>query len=255
MKKIYLYIIVTFIVINLKGQILNLPYLGASECGNWCWVNSCRHIISYYGYDDITACELAEYSRSLHPSSLGTTNCCQDVNQGCCIGGYLDWMVEIFNHWGLNANYTYTPLTINEITTELASNRPFVIRYPGHVNIGYGISGDNIYIRDPGWGWDIRTYNLLISDTTNNNHYRWTETIRITNSPTSCDLNRLLTGTVSNSGLYKASGKYDVSCVINNSANVTIKAPISITLNSNFSMELGSTLELITGSNVNTNCP
>lgn len=256
MRKIYISIIIILSALSLKSQILNLSFHPEIECNVWCWAITCRHIICYYGNDNITNCEIAEFARSRNPTYFGTTNCCQNLNAGCCQSNYISGvggMEEILNNWGLNTNYTYNFLTINEISTEITNNRPFVIRFPGHVVVGYGINGNDVYIRDPGWGFDIRDYNILISGTGNNDN--WSETIRITNSPILCDNNINLSGIVSNSGLYKSSGDYNLNCNINNNSHVVIKAPNNVNLTSGFSLELGSSMEIITGNGINIFCP
>ena len=115
--KYYKYLVVLFLTVsqNIKCQVLNLPLLPEIQCNTWCWAISCRHIIYYYGNDNITLCEIAEYARTRNPNRFGQTNCCQSIDNGCCNGNFLSGaggMTEIFSHWGLSPNYTFSPTSV-----------------------------------------------------------------------------------------------------------------------------------------------
>jgi hypothetical protein len=253
MKHLLVYLLL-FVTIQTNSQILNLPLMPEIECEDWCWAISAKHVITYYGYEDVTNCKIADYIRQTDTINFGSINCCEQGNSCCKSLKYLSNIGNILSHWGIPNEILYRPLTLQEIIAEISNKRPFLIRYPGHVDVGYGIDGYDIYIRDPGWGFDIRDYRILKNGTTSNN--MWTQTIRMQNSPISCMQNIIhVNGVQFQDSVYKALEKIYVSCEISNNSYIIIKAIDEIIIEPNFMIGLGSSLLIEVEENINVHCP
>jgi len=189
MKKYILFLFLGATIIA-NAQILNVPEI-EQEQTEWCWVGVSKCVLDYYGFP-FQQCEIAEYARSVITwHNFGSTNCCQDVSQGCNYWnynyGYGGSIQDILVHFGsISNNGRASSLSISEIQSNLNQNRPFIVRWAwtyggGHFVVGYGIQGNNIYYMDPwfGEGYKISTYENLKND----GLHKWEHTNVITVSP------------------------------------------------------------------------
>ncbi|MFA5780642.1 MAG: T9SS type A sorting domain-containing protein [Bacteroidales bacterium] len=199
MKK-FLIISIFFILLvtgYIKAQVLNVPQV-IQEQSEWCWAGVTKCVLDYYGYPN-QQCTIAEYARTVITwTSYGSVNCCVDPNQGCNYWnynyGYTGSIQDILVHFGNIQNYGIgNTLTLNQINTEIAGGRPFIVRWQwtsggGHFVVGHGVGGSNVYYMNPwfGEGLHISTYSWLVND----GNHTWTHTNVLTTSPTG--LNDLL---------------------------------------------------------------
>lgn len=175
-----------------NAQVLNVDN-NEQLYDQWCWAGCSKTILNYYGYE-AEQCEIAEFVRQTATfHNFGTTDCCVNGNAGCNYWNY-NWgssgsIQEILINFGGIENSGAGYLTLVQITTEIQSNRLFVIRWGwsaggGHFLVGHGISGSNIYFMNPwfGEGLHIATYNSVRSgtDTTSSSIHTWTHTNLIT---------------------------------------------------------------------------
>ena len=199
MKKILLLSIFGFQIFlfsSVNAQVLNVK--NNEQINNqWCWAGCSKTILDYYGIDTAQQCNIAEYVRTTATfHSFGPVNCCNDATQGCNYWnynyGYAGSIQDILVHFGNLQNIgVSSPLTEDEISTEIKNNRLFVIRWGwstggGHFIVGHGISGDNIYFMNPwyGEGLHIGTYSNVLSgvDNTSTATHTWTHTNKITSN-------------------------------------------------------------------------
>ncbi|MFA4852040.1 MAG: T9SS type A sorting domain-containing protein [Bacteroidales bacterium] len=199
MKK-FLIISIFFILLvtgYIKAQVLNVPQV-IQEQSEWCWAGVTKCVLDYYGYPN-QQCTIAEYARTVITwTNYGSVNCCVDPNQGCNYWnynyGYTGSIQDILVHFGNIQNYGIgNTLTLNQINTEIAGGRPFIVRWQwtsggGHFVVGHGVGGSNVYYMNPwfGEGLHISTYSWLVND----GNHTWTHTNVLTTSPTG--LNDLL---------------------------------------------------------------
>lgn len=189
-KSIYITSILCFIQIEINSQILNVPEV-TQEQNQWCWAGVTTTILDYYGYPT-PQCDIAEYTRTVATwNDFGSTNCCTNPSVGCNYWnynyGYDGSIQDILVHFGSISNYGYSdPLSLSMINTEIAGNRPFVVRWGwdaggGHFVVGHGVSGNDVYYMNPwfGEGLHVSTYDWLVSGGT----HTWTHTNVLTTAP------------------------------------------------------------------------
>lgn len=187
MKKIFIHFFLTFYIISIQAQVLNVPQV-IQEQSEWCWAGVTKSVLSYYGYSK-SQCDIAEYARQVITwHNFGTTSCCTNPSVGCNYWnynwGYSGSIQDILIHFGNIENYGYADaLSLSQISTEVTAGRPFIIRWGwysggGHFVVGHGLNGNNVNYMDPwyGEGLHISTYNWLVDD---GNHI-WTSTNVIT---------------------------------------------------------------------------
>jgi len=171
-----------------SGQVLNVP-LAVQEQNQWCWAAVSSSILQSYGPPQ-NQCKIAEYTRSVATwHNFGSVNCCDNPSGECNYWnynyGYAGSIQDILTHWGVYNYGIASALQISEVETEIAANRPFIIRWAwngggGHFLVGYGIQDTALYYMNPfpGEGLEIGDYNWVVSDQT----HTWTHTNRMETS-------------------------------------------------------------------------
>ncbi len=171
----------------MKGQtILTVPIKLQGVNSNWCWVAASQCVLEYYG-TNVTQCDIANYTKDLNnvpPYPFGTSNCCGSPN-GCNQPNWLwDWPAQL--HPGnvynilqalgnLSTSCSWGALTQNSIEPLLQNKQLFLIGWTGHVVVGYGISGNNIYFMDPSYGDRMELYSYMLQ----NGNRTWDQTMVI----------------------------------------------------------------------------
>lgn len=189
MKKIILIFIL--FASALYSQYLSVPQI-IQEQDQWCWAGTSSCILNYYG-KNINQCTIAEYTRTVATwHNFGNVNCCVDPNQGCNYWNY-NWGVsgsiqDILQHWGISNNCVSNYLSVPEVQTELAAQRPFIIRWGwtsggGHFIVGHGFESatNQMYYMDPWFneGFHIADYSWVV----NNSIHNWTHTNEMSTDP------------------------------------------------------------------------
>jgi hypothetical protein len=186
------------IINNSYAQILNVPEV-IQEKNQWCWAGVSKCILDYYGYP-VEQCQIAEYARQVITwHNFGNTDCCINPNLGCNYWNY-NWsypgsIQDILIHFGDIQNYGKgSSLSLSEISSELSSERPFVIRWGwysggGHFVVGHGINDNYLHYMDPwfGEGLHISSYNWVLDD----GNHSWTHTNILTTNPSIITTNKL----------------------------------------------------------------
>ena len=224
--KILKYFICLLFVNNLHAQILNVPEV-IQEQNQWCWAGVSKCILDYYGYP-VEQCQIAEYARQVITwHNFGNTDCCINPNLGCNYWNY-NWsypgsIQDILIHFGDIQNYGKgSPLSLSEISSELASERPFVIRWGwysggGHFVVGHGINDNYLHYMDPwfGEGLHISSYNWVLDD----GNHSWTHTNILTTNPSIITTNKL-----SDISVYPnpTTGELHITCHASHITNVEV---------------------------------
>ncbi len=176
---------------NTNAQVLDIPEV-IQEQDQWCWAGCTRSILEYYQHP-VMQCEIAEYARSVITWwNFGTTHCCADPDQGCNYWNYnysaKGSMQDILLHFDSIQNYgvSGTPIPLTKVSSEIAGERPFIIRWGwntggGHFIVGHGVSDSMVYYMNPwfGEGLHIANYDWLRND----GKHAWTHTNILTTSP------------------------------------------------------------------------
>lgn len=170
------------------------------EQTNWCWDASSQCIFNYYG-TVLAQCTIAEWART-HATvyNFGSVNCCTDASRGCNSVNYL-WgggsgMREILGNWGLSSSVYSRQMYFSELTAQVDLYRPFVINWQwksggGHVLVGYGYNGTQIYYMDPWEGLKIAAYDWMVDSTDHN----WGYSLQINNAFTPTFYNLTISAT------------------------------------------------------------
>ena len=183
-------LIVSLLFLSLaEAKILDVPET-TQEQNQWCWAGVSSATLAYYG-QSISQCTIAEYTRT-HATfhNFGSINCCQNASQGCNYWnygyGYLGSIQKILQNWGVN-NYGYGyALSQSAATSEIDSNRPFIMRWGwtsggGHFLVGHGIENGMLHYMDPWFGEGLKTssYSWVVSAS----DHTWTHTNVLTTTP------------------------------------------------------------------------
>jgi hypothetical protein len=161
--------------ISVSGQVLNVATT-MQEQGNWCW-DACSACILKYNCTPLSQCEIANYA-------LAMTNCC-NVPSGCNYQNTLYAIQDILVHFAnISSQEVGVVLDKAAIHATLQQNRPFVIFWywtsgGGHVIIGHGLVGNDLYYMDPLQGLKIADYSWVCS----NAAHTWIDTQVLTTSP------------------------------------------------------------------------
>lgn len=197
-------ILICSLAVPSKSQVLGVR-LVVQEQSEWCWAGCTKCILNYYR-DSISQCTIADYVRTVATwHSFGTTNCCTNASLGCNYWNY-NWgtngsIQDILVHFANIANHGVPTLTTAEITSEIAANHLFVVRWAwttggGHFVVGHGISGSgsaaSIYYMNPwpGEGMSIGTYSWMLSGVNGMGNHTWSGTNVITSLPASLAVNQ-----------------------------------------------------------------
>jgi hypothetical protein len=136
------------------------------EQNQWCWDANSKCILEYYG-TTVTQCTIAEYARTINPSTFGTANCCTNPSGKCNNPNYIEGnggiqgMLKHFGNLDSEPSDSYIPVT--KIQSELNGKRPFVIGVywsggGGHVVVGCNYSSGTLTFMDPWQNNGMTTY-------------------------------------------------------------------------------------------------
>lgn len=173
-----------------QAEFLNVPET-FQEQTEWCWAGSSSAILSYY-QKPMAQCEIANYTRAQATSwhDFGSENCCTNPKGACNYWnynyGYPGSIQEILRSKGIENRGTARALSLQEVRTELASKRPFVIRWGwktsgGHFIVGQGLVDSTMYYMNPwpGEGYKIALYSWVLD----NADHAWTHTNILSTDP------------------------------------------------------------------------
>jgi hypothetical protein len=191
MKKVCLFHILMFFFLSFQAQVLPV-HLVTQDQNQWCWSGVSACILDYYCHTT-AQCDIAEYTRTVETFgdiSFGSIPCC--TNPASCNNWNYSWggpgsIQDILIHFGnINNTGVSSSLTQNQVETEIANNRLFVIRWGwdsggGHFVVGHGINGDMLFYMNPwyGEGLMMSTYTWVCSG----GGHTWTHTNTIDTTP------------------------------------------------------------------------
>lgn len=192
-----------FILITLFSIVMGFAGIGAAADfllevperiqghSQWCWVGSSKAVLDYYGTDTgVSQCSIANWA-------WGRTDCCAsepfDVYSVCNQPNYMygatGSLQDILSHWGVASNSMQTHLSQSGFVSQIASGKPFVMRFGwtgggGHFLDGYGYHQDGNYMDYmdpwPGNGYTRSAYGWVVSSS----NHSWTHTLQITSKVT-----------------------------------------------------------------------
>jgi hypothetical protein len=195
MKTIQKIIAAAFILLIATTSIAQTVYqanvkVTRQEQNEWCWDANCKCIMDYYG-TSVKQCEIAEYVRTLNPSTFGSTACCTSPSGKCNNPNNIegnDGMQGVLMHFAnISSVPSNAPIALTKIKSELAAGRPFVIGVlwsggGGHVVLACNYSGSSITFMDP-WqnnGMTTKTYTSGSSFSTSSGSGNWGATLVLT---------------------------------------------------------------------------
>jgi|SRR3954468_7621021 len=129
----------------------------SQEQNQWCWDANSKCILKYYGFN-ISQCTIAEYCRSVNPSTFGSSACCSNPSGKCNSPNYLDGesgVKGVLKHFGnLDSKPVETIISGDDVRAEMAAKRPFIILVlwssgGGHVMVACNYSGTSLTFMDP----------------------------------------------------------------------------------------------------------
>jgi hypothetical protein len=153
----------------------------------WCWAACSKAFLAYYGLD-LSQCQIVDWVRD--QKQWGATECCACpscavCNQGNSLFASRGSEQAVLEHWGLGTYAVSRPLTLSEIQTEIAANRPVAISWGwdtggGHALIGRGVAGNIVHYMDPwpGTGYSTALYDWVRDGDT----HAWNVSLRIARS-------------------------------------------------------------------------
>ncbi len=163
------------------------------EQTNWCWVANSKCILNYYGYTSNKQCDIAEYARTLKPSTFGSSNCCTSPSGKCNTPNEIKYnygITGMLSHFGPLASVPSDgPIAVTKIKSELQEKRPFVIgifwtQGGGHVVVGCAYNGttSTLTFMDPWQSNGMTTYKYTGGKTitTRSGSGNWVETLVLT---------------------------------------------------------------------------
>lgn len=239
MKKIFLILTIIISVLYSQAQILDVPYRSdLSGCGDWCWAKTTQMLSIYYG-NFYSLCEVLE-------EHFETGTCCTDpVNDCCAKMQYPETFNAFLNTFGLTHTFYDAPLTLTQVSYNLQLNRPFVIYVEGHVMVGYGRSGNDIYVNDPGNGSQIIDYDDFVNGI---GRKAWEETFTMNNSANSCVYTHEIIGNINSAtSTYKATNRINAECIVFGTSDVTLISGNDVDLKAGFEVWSGGELTIQTG--------
>ena len=136
----------TVTIINKPTKKILPMYRVGQQTIVWCWAACSEMVLNYYQHPT-PQCYIL--------STWFSFDCCSFPNY-CKTTGTLQQISTNLNYFGgLNSTVKNSTLTLSEIATEIANNRPIIIAYTnyqsGHVVVifGYDLANQLIYIYDP----------------------------------------------------------------------------------------------------------
>lgn len=190
MKVLIILIVMLASLNQAQSQVLNVTQV-IQEQSEWCWAAVSACIFDYYGMP-LQQCTIAEFTRNVATwHNFGETNCCENASKGCNYWnynyGYIGSIQDILQNFANISNDGIRKiLSQTEITSDIANNRLFVIRWAwnsggGHFIVGHGLVGGNLYYMDPWYGEGLKVANYSWVCTGGN--HTWTHTNRLSTSP------------------------------------------------------------------------
>lgn len=200
------------------------------EQTEWCWAGTSSAILSYY-QKPMAQCEIANYTRTQAVSwhDFGTENCCTNPKGKCNYWnynyGYPGSIQEILRSKGIENRGTARALSLQEVRTELAAKRPFVIRWGwktsgGHFIVGQGLVDSTMYYMNPwpGEGYKIALYSWVLD----NADHTWTHTNILSTDP-STGVSRDRTGPIAKPRAWMTKSDLRVEYTLDASADVDVR--------------------------------
>ena len=238
MRKIIILLVFLNITVLANSQILDVPYRNDyGGCGDWCWAKTAQMLLIYYG-NNVELCDVLQMRYT-------TRDCCSDPLGNCCgsVGKYYSYYLDKF---GLPNTEKPQPLSLTEVTNYLLHDSPFIIANRTHVFVGYGRSGNDIYVHETGGGSYIVDYDDLISG---NWIRRWTKTITMNTTANSCPHTQDIIGSLNSAtSTYKATNRINASCIIHATSEIIFKSGNDVELKGGFEVRTGGVLNIETGS-------
>jgi len=171
--------------LDVSGAILPVPEK-FQQYDQWCWNGTSQAILFYYGYypSQTTIAQYGTHGYNVDNYLYGYDNTAPYYRRG------VDY---ILNHFGsISSTGRAYALTQGTVTSEINAGRPFGIRWGwggggGHILVGRGIVGSNVYIMDPwpGNGYETRTYSWVVSGGVYPDNHTWTHSLQLTTNPPS----------------------------------------------------------------------
>jgi hypothetical protein len=203
MLRLYKYILIIAIVISSSytyGDVLDFPEC-IQEQDQWCWAATTQCVLQYYGDNDITQCEIANFAWENADSSFRSCsdNCC-DSPDGCCnYWNYLWWndadgnpayikgtvmhiLKSASSVASVESKLTESSVSQTTVQNAIDDGRPVYIRVNsgGHFIVLYGLDGDTLYYMDP-WTGEGKKYQDFSTSAVNGRE--WTHTMELTTQP------------------------------------------------------------------------
>ena len=181
-----------------SGVTLDVSYI-LQEQSCWCWNACAEAVLRYYGNNYIYQCDIAQWVNSVQ--GAGSDDCCASAvgslpscdpgppvpcNRANFIYGTSGSVEKVIQHYDddIRTDNIYTYLTQTQVQDEIDSGNPFIFRWDygttnGHALVGRGISGNDFYYLDPGYGYEIKDYSWVVS----NSESEWDHTLITTDDP------------------------------------------------------------------------
>lgn len=172
--------------------VVNVPSKTQLE-SNWCWAATSQSILEFYSHRHMQ-CTIVNWARA--QNEWGSADCCDNPSSSKCnktntLHGDDGSVDEILLHYGVDSDYDGSPLSYDEVVTQINTGRPFLMRWGwtsggGHALIGYGYYGSNMYYMNPsaGKGYTISKYSWVVSSS----DHEWTSTLLMNTIPFLSDL-------------------------------------------------------------------
>jgi hypothetical protein len=164
---------------------LNVP-LTTQEHSQWCWAGSSKAVLNFYNKTP-SQCQIVNWALGInYACGNGNFDWNSRANQPNNMNGSNGSVQNILGAWGVPNTALSNYLSWAHVVSDIAANRPFVIRYGwsnggGHIMVGRGyesVNGVNyLYIMNPwpGEGMTYGTYNSTVSSS----DHQWTHTQRM----------------------------------------------------------------------------
>lgn len=154
------------------SRTLSVPFI-AQRTPVWCWAATSTMVLNYYG-NLADQCQIVSY--------ILQRNCCLfGVGDSfCATTASLQAMQAAMAFGGVRSTYVPSPLTFEQIVTEIGSGRPIILSYrgsfSGHVVtlVGYNRTNQTVVIYDPYYGIFTVPYGATFSY---NGQLIWSETL------------------------------------------------------------------------------
>ena len=169
-------LLMLFLSVSLcHALVLDVPEV-FQEQDQWCWAGCSQATLEYYG-TALTQTEIAAYGTN----GYNTWNYLYGFDNEPPY--YRKGINMILNNWGLSCTYGAYTMSQVEVSNQIDSGRPFVIRWGwytggGHFLVGRGIEDSMVYYMDPwpGEGYNTALYSWVVDD----GIHQWTHSLQLT---------------------------------------------------------------------------